>query len=69
MTGGSGSLVSDGSTMPGPVDTTSANSSLWLAANQSAVICRLTGEIWADVAVLGGGIAGVTTALALQRAG
>lgn len=33
VTDKSGSLVSDGSTMPGPVDTASADSSLWLAAN------------------------------------
>jgi glycine/D-amino acid oxidase-like deaminating enzyme/nitrite reductase/ring-hydroxylating ferredoxin subunit len=51
------------------VDTTSATSSLWLLASQGSDHPSLTGEIRADVVVVGAGIAGVTTALRLQRAG
>jgi glycine/D-amino acid oxidase-like deaminating enzyme/nitrite reductase/ring-hydroxylating ferredoxin subunit len=50
-------------------DTTSAHSSLWLSGVTPPPYPELRGEVRADVAVLGGGIAGVTTALRLQRAG
>jgi glycine/D-amino acid oxidase-like deaminating enzyme/nitrite reductase/ring-hydroxylating ferredoxin subunit len=49
--------------------TTSAEESLWLATAPATDYPRLTGEIDVDVAVLGGGIAGLTTALLLQRDG
>ncbi len=52
----------------GSADTTSANS-LWLATEQRSPPAKLTGEVAVDVAVIGGGIAGVTTALRLQRSG
>jgi glycine/D-amino acid oxidase-like deaminating enzyme len=49
--------------------TTSAKESLWLALAPSTDYPRLAGEIEVDVAILGGGIAGVTTAVLLQRDG
>jgi glycine/D-amino acid oxidase-like deaminating enzyme len=50
-------------------DTTSGNASLWLAGPTPPPRPPLRGEVTADVAVIGGGIAGVTTALRLQQAG
>jgi len=50
-------------------ETTSASSSLWLAGRPGPEHGPLHGEIAADVVVVGGGIAGVTTALRLQREG
>ena len=50
-------------------ETTSASSSLWLAGRPGPEHGPLRGEIAADVVVVGGGIAGVTTALRLQREG
>jgi glycine/D-amino acid oxidase-like deaminating enzyme/nitrite reductase/ring-hydroxylating ferredoxin subunit len=49
--------------------TTSAEESLWLASAPSTDYPRLAGEIDVDVAILGGGIAGVTTAVLLRRDG
>jgi glycine/D-amino acid oxidase-like deaminating enzyme/nitrite reductase/ring-hydroxylating ferredoxin subunit len=49
--------------------TTSAESSLWLVDAPPSDHAPLATEITADVAVVGGGIAGVTTALRLQQAG
>jgi glycine/D-amino acid oxidase-like deaminating enzyme len=49
--------------------TTSAKESLWLALAPSTDYPRLAGEIDVDVAILGGGMAGVTTAVLLQRDG
>ena len=49
--------------------TTSADHSLWLAAAAPTDYGALDGEMKADVAVLGGGIAGLTTALMLKRDG
>lgn len=50
-------------------ETTSAFSSRWLADRPGPEHGPLRGEIAADVVVVGGGIAGVTTALRLQREG
>jgi glycine/D-amino acid oxidase-like deaminating enzyme/nitrite reductase/ring-hydroxylating ferredoxin subunit len=49
--------------------TTSADRSLWLATAAPTDYGSLDGEVTADVAVLGGGIAGLTTALMLKREG
>jgi glycine/D-amino acid oxidase-like deaminating enzyme/nitrite reductase/ring-hydroxylating ferredoxin subunit len=49
--------------------TTSADGSLWLATADRTDFPRLQGEIACDVAVLGGGITGLTTALLLKRDG
>ena len=49
--------------------TTSADGSLWLATAEPTDYPALAGEVDADVAVLGGGICGLTTALLLQREG
>jgi glycine/D-amino acid oxidase-like deaminating enzyme/nitrite reductase/ring-hydroxylating ferredoxin subunit len=49
--------------------TTSATSSLWLAGAAGEFHPPLDRALKVDVAVVGGGIAGVTTALRLQRAG
>ena len=49
--------------------TTSAHASLWLADEAPAAYPSLTGDQDADVAVIGGGIAGVTTALRLAQHG
>jgi len=51
------------------MDTISASSSLWLAGEEAPARPALAGRVEVDVAVVGGGIAGVTTALRLQRAG
>jgi len=49
--------------------TTSADQSLWLATTEPTDYPALTGGVDADVAVLGGGIAGLMTALSLKRDG
>src|SRR5215208_3222484 len=49
--------------------TTSAGGSLWLATAKPTAYPRLEGERDCDVAVLGGGIAGLTVALLLKRDG
>jgi glycine/D-amino acid oxidase-like deaminating enzyme/nitrite reductase/ring-hydroxylating ferredoxin subunit len=49
--------------------TTSARRSLWLQSPGGPVYPGLTGTVDADIAVMGGGIAGITTALRLQRSG
>ena len=49
--------------------TTSADGSLWLATADPTDYPALAGEADADVAVLGAGICGLTTALLLQRDG
>jgi glycine/D-amino acid oxidase-like deaminating enzyme/nitrite reductase/ring-hydroxylating ferredoxin subunit len=49
--------------------TTSATESFWLAGRRGAEHGPLRDEAAADVVIVGGGIAGVTTALRLQRAG
>ncbi|WP_281250845.1 FAD-dependent oxidoreductase [Sinomonas mesophila] len=43
--------------------------SLWLALPEAAGYPHLEGEVEVDVAVIGGGIAGLTAALALKRRG
>jgi monoamine oxidase len=49
--------------------TTSADQSLWLATAPATSYAPLEGDATSDVAVLGGGIAGLTTALLLKRDG
>jgi glycine/D-amino acid oxidase-like deaminating enzyme/nitrite reductase/ring-hydroxylating ferredoxin subunit len=49
--------------------TTSASQSLWLATTAPTEYPVLRGVVEADVAVVGGGITGLTTALLLRRAG
>lgn len=49
--------------------TTSAASSLWLATAPTTTYPTAAGEVEVDVAVLGGGIVGLTTALLLKREG
>jgi glycine/D-amino acid oxidase-like deaminating enzyme/nitrite reductase/ring-hydroxylating ferredoxin subunit len=49
--------------------TTSAEGSLWLATAEPAAYPRLEGEHSCDVAILGGGIAGLIAALLLKRDG
>lgn len=49
--------------------TTSAAGSLWLDTTPASTFGALEGDLDVDVAVIGGGIAGVTTALLLKRAG
>lgn len=43
--------------------------SLWLATTPGTEYVSLPGDISVDVAVLGGGIVGITSALLLQEAG
>jgi glycine/D-amino acid oxidase-like deaminating enzyme/nitrite reductase/ring-hydroxylating ferredoxin subunit len=49
--------------------TTSANESLWLAADEANGHPPMAGDLDVDVAVIGGGITGLTTALLLKRDG
>jgi glycine/D-amino acid oxidase-like deaminating enzyme/nitrite reductase/ring-hydroxylating ferredoxin subunit len=49
--------------------TTSAAQSLWLDTVPSTTYSRLEGDVEVDVAVIGGGVAGLTTALLLRRQG
>src|SRR5947209_1085600 len=51
------------------IETTSATHSLWLATAPSTNYPSLSGSVDADVAVIGGGIAGLTAALMLKRGG
>jgi glycine/D-amino acid oxidase-like deaminating enzyme/nitrite reductase/ring-hydroxylating ferredoxin subunit len=51
------------------VETTSAAESLWFNVADEGGYGPLSGTMKADVAVVGGGIAGLTAALALKRAG
>src|SRR5947209_8188075 len=50
-------------------DTTSAAQGLWLDTAPTSAYPALSGAIDADVAVIGGGIAGLTAALLLARSG
>ncbi|MDT4925257.1 MAG: hypothetical protein QOG01_2970 [Pseudonocardiales bacterium] len=50
-------------------ETTSGAQSLWLDTAPSTVYPQLTGDAEVDVAVIGGGIAGLTAALQLRREG
>jgi glycine/D-amino acid oxidase-like deaminating enzyme/nitrite reductase/ring-hydroxylating ferredoxin subunit len=50
-------------------DTTSATQSLWLDTAPATAYPSLAGEVEVDVAVLGGGVAGLSTALLLKREG
>ncbi|MFL6241292.1 MAG: FAD-dependent oxidoreductase [Actinomycetes bacterium] len=52
-----------------PIPTTSESNSLWLASAADTSYPALSGDLTADVAVIGGGIAGLTTALLLKREG
>src|SRR3954463_3089408 len=49
--------------------TISAEQSLWLKTTKTTRFAALRGDLDVDVAVIGGGIAGLTTALLLKRAG
>jgi glycine/D-amino acid oxidase-like deaminating enzyme/nitrite reductase/ring-hydroxylating ferredoxin subunit len=51
------------------VTTTTAAQSLWLHTAPDTAYPALTGDLDVDVAVIGGGIAGLTTALMLKREG
>src|SRR3954471_24889135 len=51
------------------IQTTSAALSLWLDTAPATAYPALEGALSVDVAVIGGGIAGLTTALLLKRAG
>jgi hypothetical protein len=50
-------------------ETTSAAGSLWLDSAPSSDYPTLEGEAEVDVAIIGGGVAGLTTALLLKRGG
>jgi hypothetical protein len=52
-----------------PTVTTSADGSLWLATAGATDYPPLAGRLDVDVAVLGGGITALTTALLLKRDG
>ncbi len=51
---------------PSPV---TAHSSVWIADAEAPTYAPLAGDIAVDVAVVGAGISGLTTALLLQRGG
>lgn len=51
------------------METSSSTSSLWLATPAATAYPPLGGPVDVDVAVIGGGIAGMTIALRLKRAG
>ena len=53
----------------GPTRTTSAAGSLWLDTAPHTERAQLAGDLQVDVAVLGGGVAGLTAALLLKRQG
>ena len=55
--------------MPHVLETTSAGGSLWLDTAPATDCPPLAGDLEVDVAVLGGGVAGLTTALSLKRDG
>jgi glycine/D-amino acid oxidase-like deaminating enzyme/nitrite reductase/ring-hydroxylating ferredoxin subunit len=55
--------------VPVPIETISAAGSLWLDTAPSTERDRLAGDLHVDVAVLGGGLAGLTAALLLKRDG
>ena len=54
---------------PAPVEKVSAAESLWLDRAPRTVRGQLAGDLRVDVAVLGGGVAGLTAALLLKRDG
>jgi glycine/D-amino acid oxidase-like deaminating enzyme/nitrite reductase/ring-hydroxylating ferredoxin subunit len=54
---------------PAPVETVSAAESLWLEGAPRTERGQLAGDLRVDVAVLGGGVAGLTAALLLKRDG
>ena len=54
---------------PAPVETISAAESLWLDKAPRTERHQLAGDLRVDVAVLGGGVAGLTAALLLKRDG
>jgi hypothetical protein len=53
----------------GLLETTSAAESLWLDTAPGTERARLVGDLHVDVAVLGGGVAGLTAALLVKRDG
>ena len=55
--------------MPAPDEMSASHESLWIATAPGGRFPPLPGDLSVDVAVLGGGIAGLTTALLLKRAG
>jgi glycine/D-amino acid oxidase-like deaminating enzyme/nitrite reductase/ring-hydroxylating ferredoxin subunit len=54
---------------PAPPETTSAEASLWLETAPLTERAGMSGDLRVDVAVLGGGVAGLTAALLLKREG